>query len=54
MKASNVIERYFVRPLHQWGLLEVQWSKDAHFPEPEKVRISSLFGQFIQFDEKAE
>lgn len=51
---SDVIERYLVRPLDRWGLLEVQWSQDAHFPKPDKVRISPLFGQFIQFNKDAE
>jgi hypothetical protein len=35
-------------------MLEVQWADDAHHPEPEKVRISPLFEQFIRFDEQAE
>lgn len=54
MKSSDVIERYFVRPLHRWGLLEVQWGEDAYFPKPKKIRISTLFGQFIQFNKDAE
>lgn len=54
MTTRRVVTRYFVRPLHQWGLLEVQWPDDTHFPEPKTIRISPLFEQFIQFNERAE
>lgn len=52
--AESVLERYFLRPLHGWGLLEIQWTDDTHFPKPGKVRISPLFEQYIRFDEQAE
>ncbi len=54
MDTSDVVERYFVRPLHQWGLLEVQWSKDKYYPRPERVCTSPLFQQFIRFETSAE
>ncbi|MBC2604244.1 hypothetical protein [Puniceicoccus vermicola] len=54
MTAGSVLERYFLRPLHGWGLLEIQWTDESHFPKPGKVRISPLFEQYIRFDEQAE
>lgn len=54
LEAANVVVRYFVCPLHSWGLLDIEWSDEQHFPSPKKVRRNPLFRQFIQFDEAAE
>ena len=45
--------RYFVRPLHEWGLLEVEWTQEARFPKPKRIRLSPLFDSFIHFNENA-
>ena len=36
----GVITRYFVRPLHEWVLLEIQWSDKRHFPEANQIKLS--------------
>lgn len=47
---EHAMVRYFVRPLHDWGMLEIQWTSNRHYPEPERIRLSPLFRKFIRFN----
>jgi hypothetical protein len=47
---SNAMIRYFVQPLHDWGMLDIQWSDDRHFRQPNRIRLSPRFSKFIRFN----
>lgn len=53
LKETNAMVRYFVRPLHDWGMLDIKWSDDPRFREPKRIRLSPLFSKFIRFNEQA-
>jgi len=50
----GVITRYFVQPLHEWGLLEIQWCNEPCSPEANQIKLSPLFSKFIHFNETVE
>ncbi len=50
MDVIDALERYFLRPLELWGLLEIERSKKDYFGDIKRIRKTPIFDQFIRFD----
>jgi hypothetical protein len=50
MDANDAIESYFIEPLEQWGLLEVDRIKEGYSEKIKCIRKSRLFDAFIRFE----
>jgi hypothetical protein len=50
---SHAMIRYFVQPLHDWGMLDIKWTDGPYSRVPKCIRLSPLFRKFIRFNKQA-
>ncbi|MCH8475719.1 MAG: hypothetical protein LAT55_10880 [Opitutales bacterium] len=47
---EDAVVSRLIKPLAEWGLLEIRKSSSETFAKPTHVRLASLFGEFVSFN----
>ena len=49
---EDAVVSRLIKPLGDWGLLEIRESSQEEFTKPKDIRVTPLFGKFVSFNTK--